>query len=210
MYSSFFVFPSFFHRCPQGHMIRVNGTKKSCVYTLCATRPCHRGTCVAQSPLKFTCHCPEGYRGRHCESTLAIYREDVGLSFSSLFAICICFMALLGRLNKHPQRNMQVFWYVWSLWTNFYICEAGETGNLGPGFNQFNSDQCKFWTFLWKWTCLEEIFTAVWYKEHWRQMTDFCLLELNLEIGGMEAVKGQWLLSNYCHIVLALFGKVSV
>uniref|UniRef100_A0A3Q2PUG4 Si:ch211-186j3.6 n=1 Tax=Fundulus heteroclitus TaxID=8078 RepID=A0A3Q2PUG4_FUNHE len=84
-------------RCPPGHMIRVNGTKKSCVYTLCATRPCHRGTCVAQSPSKFTCHCLEGYRGRHCETTLAIYREDVGLSFSSLFAICICFMALLGK-----------------------------------------------------------------------------------------------------------------
>uniref|UniRef100_A0A4W6FY89 Si:ch211-186j3.6 n=1 Tax=Lates calcarifer TaxID=8187 RepID=A0A4W6FY89_LATCA len=82
-------------RCPPGHMIRVNGSKKSCVYTLCATRPCHRGTCVAQSPSKFTCHCPEGYRGRHCETPLAIYREDVGLSFSSLFAICICFMALL-------------------------------------------------------------------------------------------------------------------
>lgn len=89
----------FLYRCPPGHMIRVNGTKKSCVYTLCATRPCHRGTCVAQSPSKFTCHCPEGYRGRHCETTLAVYREDVGLSFSSLFAICICFMALLGRFS---------------------------------------------------------------------------------------------------------------
>ncbi|XP_035760500.1 neural-cadherin [Neolamprologus brichardi] len=82
-------------RCPPGHMISVNGTKKSCLYTLCAMRPCHRGTCVAQSPSKFTCHCPEGYRGHRCETTLAIYREDVGLSFSSLFAICICFMALL-------------------------------------------------------------------------------------------------------------------
>ncbi|XP_053709849.1 neural-cadherin [Synchiropus splendidus] len=82
-------------RCPPGHMIRVNGTRKSCVYTLCATRPCHRGNCVAQSPTKFTCHCPDGYRGRYCETTLSIYREDVGLSFSSLFAICICFMALL-------------------------------------------------------------------------------------------------------------------
>lgn len=89
-------------RCPPGHMVRVNGTKKTCVYTLCATRPCHRGTCVAQSPSKFTCHCPDGYRGRHCETTLAIYREDVGLSFSSLFAICICFMALLGIYARSP------------------------------------------------------------------------------------------------------------
>ncbi|KAK1891336.1 Cadherin-4, partial [Dissostichus eleginoides] len=85
-------------------MIRVNVTRKSCVYTLCATRPCHRGTCVAQSPSKFTCHCPEGYRGRHCETTLAIYREDVGLSFSSLFAICICFMALL-ECSSIPDRH---------------------------------------------------------------------------------------------------------
>ncbi|KAK7176152.1 hypothetical protein R3I93_000418 [Phoxinus phoxinus] len=82
-------------RCPPGHMVKANSTGKFCVYTLCASRPCHRGTCVAQSPSKFTCHCPEGYRGRHCEVTLAIYRDDVGLSFSSLFAICICFMALL-------------------------------------------------------------------------------------------------------------------
>uniref|UniRef100_A0A3P8UBI6 Si:ch211-186j3.6 n=1 Tax=Cynoglossus semilaevis TaxID=244447 RepID=A0A3P8UBI6_CYNSE len=81
--------------CPPGHMIRVNGSRRTCVYTLCATRPCHHGTCVAQSPSKFTCQCPEGYRGRHCETPLAIYREDVGLSFSSLFAIVICFMALL-------------------------------------------------------------------------------------------------------------------
>ncbi|CAL8350618.1 unnamed protein product [Merluccius merluccius] len=76
-------------------MIRVNGTRKSCVYTLCATHPCHRGTCVAHSPSKYTCHCPDGYRGHRCETALPIYREDVGLSFSSLFAICICFMALL-------------------------------------------------------------------------------------------------------------------
>ncbi|KAM9423006.1 neural-cadherin [Salvelinus alpinus] len=82
-------------RCPPGHMVKLNGTGKFCIYTLCASRPCHRGTCVAQSPSKFTCHCPEGYQGRHCEVALAIYRDDVGLSFSSLFAICICFMALL-------------------------------------------------------------------------------------------------------------------
>ncbi|XP_054626385.1 neural-cadherin isoform X2 [Dunckerocampus dactyliophorus] len=82
-------------RCPPGHMVRVNGSRKSCVYTLCATRPCHRGTCVAHSPSKFTCHCPEGHRGRLCETTLAVYSDEVGLSFSSLFAICICFMALI-------------------------------------------------------------------------------------------------------------------
>ncbi|KAK3527999.1 hypothetical protein QTP86_013111 [Hemibagrus guttatus] len=83
-------------RCPPGHMVKANATGKFCVYTMCASRPCHRGTCVAQSPSKFTCECPEGYRGRHCEVTLAIYHDDVGLSFRSLFAICICFMALLA------------------------------------------------------------------------------------------------------------------
>uniref|UniRef100_A0A3Q2CVV9 Si:ch211-186j3.6 n=1 Tax=Cyprinodon variegatus TaxID=28743 RepID=A0A3Q2CVV9_CYPVA len=95
-------------RCPPGHMVRVNGTKKSCVYTLCAARPCHRGTCVAQSPSKFTCHCPEGFRGRHCETTLAIYRDDVGLSFSSLFAICICSLFLplfLSKLTTSSQHS---------------------------------------------------------------------------------------------------------
>lgn len=106
---SWLAYQFFAFRCPPGHMIRVNGTKKSCVYTLCATRPCHRGTCVAQSPSKFTCHCPEGYRGRHCETTLAIYRDDVGLSFSSLFAICICFMALLGSYFVHCMLHVE-FW----------------------------------------------------------------------------------------------------
>lgn len=82
-------------------MVKANATGKFCVYTLCASRPCHRGTCVAQSPSKFTCECPEGYRGRHCEVALAIYQDDVGLSFTSLFAICICFMALLGSYVHH-------------------------------------------------------------------------------------------------------------
>lgn len=95
------LFVSSNRRCPPGHMVKANSTGKFCVYTLCASRPCHRGTCVAQSPSKFTCQCPEGYRGRHCEVTLAIYRDDVGLSFSSLFAICICFMALLGTYLQH-------------------------------------------------------------------------------------------------------------
>lgn len=82
-------------------MVKANATGKFCMYTLCASRPCHRGTCVAQSPSKFTCECPEGYRGRHCEVTLAVYHDEVGLSFRSLFAICICFMALLGNDVHH-------------------------------------------------------------------------------------------------------------
>ncbi|KAJ3592813.1 hypothetical protein NHX12_005152 [Muraenolepis orangiensis] len=73
-------------------MIHINGTRKSCVYTLCATHPCHRGTCD-------TCHCPDGYRGHRCETALPVYHEDVGLSFSSLFAICMCFIALLGEFS---------------------------------------------------------------------------------------------------------------
>lgn len=95
-------------------MIRVNGSRRTCVYTLCATRPCHHGTCVAQSPSKFTCQCPEGYRGRHCETPLAIYREDVGLSFSSLFAIVICFMALLGKCVKYSYFSFVKLQYLYN------------------------------------------------------------------------------------------------
>lgn len=95
-------------RCPPSHMVKENATGKFCVYTLCASQPCHRGTCVAQTPLHFTCRCPEGYRGQHCEVALAAYHDDLGLSFSSLFAICICFMALLGN-------------YICSM-PNFHMC----------------------------------------------------------------------------------------
>ncbi|KFV19902.1 Neural-cadherin, partial [Tauraco erythrolophus] len=82
--------------CPPGHMIMENATGRQCVYTACAKRPCNYGTCVSQSPTKFQCHCPDGYTGRNCEITLAIFHKDTGLSFSSMFAICICFLALLA------------------------------------------------------------------------------------------------------------------
>ncbi|XP_009069496.1 PREDICTED: neural-cadherin-like, partial [Acanthisitta chloris] len=85
--------------CPPGHMELENGTGRQCVYTACAARPCHYGTCTAQSPTSFQCHCPDGYAGRHCEVTLAIFHKDTGLSFSSLFAICVCFLALLALLS---------------------------------------------------------------------------------------------------------------
>ncbi|XP_054245691.1 neural-cadherin-like [Indicator indicator] len=82
--------------CPPGHMIMENATGRQCVYTACAKRPCNYGTCISQSPTKFQCHCPDGYTGRNCEITLAIFHKDTGLSFSSMFAICICFLALLA------------------------------------------------------------------------------------------------------------------
>ncbi|KAI1904104.1 hypothetical protein AGOR_G00002230 [Albula goreensis] len=103
-------------RCPLGHMVKENSTGKFCIYTMCASHPCHRGTCMAQSPSKFTCLCPEGYRGRHCEVTLAIYRDDVGLSFSSLFAICICFLALLVLL-------LGIF--LWTRWRSYKGLKEG-------------------------------------------------------------------------------------
>ncbi|XP_036390924.1 neural-cadherin-like [Megalops cyprinoides] len=103
-------------RCPPGHMMKENSTGKFCIYTLCASHPCHRGTCMAQSPSKFTCQCPEGYRGRHCEVTLAIFRDDVGLSFSSLFAICICFLALLVLL-------LGIF--LWTRWRTYKGLKEG-------------------------------------------------------------------------------------
>uniref|UniRef100_A0A8C0FJM4 Neural-cadherin n=1 Tax=Bubo bubo TaxID=30461 RepID=A0A8C0FJM4_BUBBB len=82
--------------CPPGHVITENATGRQCVYTACAKRPCNYGTCSSQSPTTFQCHCPDGYTGRNCEITLAIFHKDTGLSFSSMFAICICFLALLA------------------------------------------------------------------------------------------------------------------
>ncbi|MGH0142861.1 UNVERIFIED_CONTAM: hypothetical protein FKN15_000440 [Acipenser sinensis] len=103
-------------RCPTGHILMENSTGKFCVFTLCANRPCHHGTCIAQSPSKFSCHCPEGYTGRHCEITLAIYHDDVGLSFSSMFAICICFLALLVLL-------LGIF--LWTRWRSYKGLKEG-------------------------------------------------------------------------------------
>ncbi|NWS17802.1 CADN protein, partial [Pachyramphus minor] len=86
--------------CPRGHMVVVeNASGLRCVRTACAERPCRYGTCTARSPADFQCHCPEGYAGRRCEVTLAIFHKDTGLSFSSLFAICVCFLALLALLS---------------------------------------------------------------------------------------------------------------
>uniref|UniRef100_A0A672UN86 Neural-cadherin-like n=1 Tax=Strigops habroptila TaxID=2489341 RepID=A0A672UN86_STRHB len=82
--------------CPPGHMIMENATGRQCVHTACAKRPCNYGTCISQSPTEFQCRCPDGYTGRNCEIILAIFHKDTGLSFRSMFAICICFLALLG------------------------------------------------------------------------------------------------------------------
>ncbi|PKK25791.1 neural-cadherin [Columba livia] len=93
--------------CPPGHMMTENATGRHCVYTACAEQPCNYGTCISQSPTKFRCHCPDGYTGRNCEVTLAVFHKDTGLSFSSMFAICICFLALLALFSA-------VFW--WARW----------------------------------------------------------------------------------------------
>ncbi|XP_051916309.1 neural-cadherin-like [Hippocampus zosterae] len=84
-------------RCPPGHITKESSSGKACVYTLCASRPCRYGTCVAHSPSRYTCRCNEGYRGRHCEVTLGMFHNEDGnsLSLSSMFAISICVMAFL-------------------------------------------------------------------------------------------------------------------
>ncbi|XP_071199905.1 neural-cadherin-like [Salvelinus alpinus] len=84
-------------RCPPGHMTKENDSSKVCVYTLCVSRPCRHGTCVAHSPAKYSCHCSEGYRGRHCEVSLTLYHNNNNntLSLSSAFAISICVLAFL-------------------------------------------------------------------------------------------------------------------
>ncbi|NXA34968.1 CADN protein, partial [Eudromia elegans] len=90
--------------CPPGRVLVENGSGRRCVGTACARRPCRYGTCVSQSPSAFRCDCAAGYAGRACDVTLAIFHKDTGLSFSSMFAICICFMALLALLGA-------VFWW---------------------------------------------------------------------------------------------------
>ncbi|KAJ7311916.1 hypothetical protein JRQ81_006236, partial [Phrynocephalus forsythii] len=104
--------------CPPGHMMVENATGRHCIYTACAQRPCNYGTCISQSASKFRCHCPDGYSGRNCEITLAIFHKDAGLSFSSMFAICICFLALLvlfsglflwTRWKSHRNKNNRVY-----------------------------------------------------------------------------------------------------
>ncbi|XP_061629021.1 neural-cadherin-like isoform X1 [Phyllopteryx taeniolatus] len=84
-------------RCPPGHITKQSSSGKTCIYTLCASRPCRYGTCVAHSPSRYTCQCNEGYRGRHCEVTLAMFHNQDGnsLSLSSMFAISICVTAFL-------------------------------------------------------------------------------------------------------------------
>lgn len=105
----FTLLSPFLHRCPPGHMTKETSVGKVCVYTLCASRPCRHGTCVAHSPSRYSCHCSEGYRGRHCEVTLAMFHNEDGnsLSLSSMFAISICVMAFLGSYVDY------VLFYLW-------------------------------------------------------------------------------------------------
>lgn len=101
------------HRCPPGHITKETSQGKVCVYTLCASRPCRHGTCVAHSPSRYSCRCSEGYRGRHCEVALAMFHNEdsTTLSLSSMFAISICVMAFLGSYVDY------VLFYLWWLIT---------------------------------------------------------------------------------------------
>lgn len=90
-----------------------NATGRHCVHTACGERPCNYGTCISQSPTEFQCRCPDGYTGRNCEITLAVFHKDTGLSFRSMFAICVCFLALLGSYGNY------ILHYLW--WTHLSI-----------------------------------------------------------------------------------------
>ncbi|MEQ2300466.1 hypothetical protein AMECASPLE_025736 [Ameca splendens] len=83
-------------------MTKETSLGRVCIYTLCASRPCRHGTCVAHSLSRYSCHCSEGYRGRHCEVALAVFHSEGGnsLSLSSMFAISICVMAFLAGKNR--------------------------------------------------------------------------------------------------------------
>ncbi|KAM4614092.1 neural-cadherin-like [Discoglossus pictus] len=79
--------------CPSGYMLIENATGPHCIYTTCANRPCKNGTCIPQSPTEFVCHCAAGYVGKRCD--VLLQTSDPGLGFSSLFTICLSFLALI-------------------------------------------------------------------------------------------------------------------
>uniref|UniRef100_F6ZD41 Uncharacterized protein n=1 Tax=Xenopus tropicalis TaxID=8364 RepID=F6ZD41_XENTR len=70
-----------------------NETKQGCIYTECASTPCKHGTCVAQSPTDYVCHCSNGYAGSKCDVLLQI--SDPGFGFSIFLTIGVCVLFVI-------------------------------------------------------------------------------------------------------------------
>ncbi|KAJ6663946.1 hypothetical protein lerEdw1_008900 [Lerista edwardsae] len=97
-------------RCPAGKVeVTDNLTGlKQCTSSPCGHRNCRNGgTCVAQSRDKYVCQCPEGYKGKWCETSPVKAGRPVGLSSGSILAISMCLLVFLGLLVSYT---------VWSQW----------------------------------------------------------------------------------------------
>ncbi|NWX92829.1 CADN protein, partial [Nothoprocta pentlandii] len=97
-------------RCPAG---KVEVTDNLTGLRHCTSSPCghwtcrNGGTCVAQSPDKTVCQCPDGYKGRWCEISQVKAGRPVGLSSGSILAISMCLLVFLALLVSYT---------VWSQW----------------------------------------------------------------------------------------------
>eukprot|EP00062_Callorhinchus_milii_P003975 gi/632942725/ref/XP_007886565.1/ PREDICTED: neural-cadherin-like [Callorhinchus milii] len=85
-------------RCPAGQTaLRDSHTGlEHCTVSPCGQWTCRNGgTCIAQTVVRFVCHCAEGYKGQWCEISLVTSGSPVGLSLTSLLAISMCLLLFL-------------------------------------------------------------------------------------------------------------------
>ncbi|KAJ1193131.1 hypothetical protein NDU88_002436 [Pleurodeles waltl] len=106
-------------RCP---LNKVEVTDAQTGVKVCTPSPCGQwscrngGTCVAQSPFKFVCHCADGYKGKTCEISLVKAGRPVGLNSGSILAISMCLLVFIALLVSYT---------VWSQWGSSKFRKGG-------------------------------------------------------------------------------------
>uniref|UniRef100_A0A8C9RT17 Si:dkey-22o22.2 n=1 Tax=Scleropages formosus TaxID=113540 RepID=A0A8C9RT17_SCLFO len=88
-------------RCPAGQVTvpdEASGLQR-CAPSPCGPSTCRNGgTCLAQSPQRFQCRCPDGFRGQWCEVSQVKALRLAALSPSSILAISMCLLVFFAVL----------------------------------------------------------------------------------------------------------------